>query len=84
VEGTCEHNNEHSGFINYGEFLGQLRENQPIKKVSAPLSYLSGEFSYSSYLCGVLVYCVTKINRHCEEHSYLVQCFVSGMLIQRC
>jgi len=36
VAGSCEHDNELSGTIKGGEFLGQLSDYQCLKKVSVP------------------------------------------------
>jgi hypothetical protein len=35
---TCEHSNEHSGFIKDGKFLDQLGDCQLLKEDSAPYS----------------------------------------------
>jgi hypothetical protein len=41
VAGSCEHDNEPSGSITSGEFLGKLSDRQLLKKQSAPKSLLT-------------------------------------------
>jgi hypothetical protein len=50
VEGTCEYGNELSDYIHFGEFLGQLKTFDLLKKDPIPLIYLCFFAAYFLYV----------------------------------